>query len=401
MRNTIFIATLFLILCFSFIAEAQVEVTLWHSYRGTEKQALEQVIDNFNAENKETNVKLLAIPYDAFADKITAAIPRGKGPDLFIFAHDRIGGWVAADILEPIDFYLEENIADQFIEGTFAPMKYDGSVYGLPMALKSTILFYNTDLIPDPPKTTDEMIELAKKHTNEPAGKYGLVYEIANFYYHSCWLYGFGGSVFDKNDNPSLNVKENIQSFQFARNLFSEHKVVPPEVSNVLVTTLFNEGKAAMTINGPWFRGEIAEDVNYDIALLPVVSQTGDRAKPFMSSEGVIMSSKSQNKDASFEVMKYLTSLKAAKIMAKVGKQPVANKAAYQDPEIKEDKYIPKFTEQIQYAVPMPSIPEMTFVWSPATTAINQAVNGTSSPEEALNEAQEKVLNNLKAAGLR
>ena len=37
-------------------------------------------------------IETLAVPYQAFADRITAAVPRGKGPDLFIFAHDRIGG---------------------------------------------------------------------------------------------------------------------------------------------------------------------------------------------------------------------------------------------------------------------------------------------------------------------
>ena len=293
-----------------------------------------------------------------------------------------------------------DHIEDKFVEGAYEPMIYDGSVYGLPMSLKSTILFYNKKLIPNPPKTTDEMIELAKKHTKESEGRYGLVYEVANYYYNSCWMQGLGGSVFDENNRPVLNSKPNIESFQFAHDLFKVHKIVPPEVSNVLVTTLFNEGKAAMTINGPWFRGEIADDIDYGVELLPIMSQNGQRAMPFMSSEGVIMSSKSKHKDEAFLVMDYLTSKEAALIMAKIGNQPVANKEAYNDPEVAKDKYLPKFKEQIAYSKPMPSIPEMTFVWSPATTALNQAVNETLTPEEALNEAQKKVMDNLKAAGM-
>jgi arabinogalactan oligomer/maltooligosaccharide transport system substrate-binding protein len=388
---------LFWFLLISLILTAQTQVTLWHSYRGNEKDAIVQVAEKFNAANQDVKIKLLGIPYDAFPDKITAAIPRGKGPDIFIFAHDRIGGWVEAGIIEPIDFYLEEDISGNFVEGAWQPMIYRGSMYGLPLSLKSIILFYNTDIIKTPPKTTAEMITLAHQHTDSAKGRYGLVYEIANFYYHACWLQGFGGKIFNDNDLPVLNSPENIRSFQFAQDLFLKEKIVPPEVSNVLVTTLFNEGKAAMVISGPWFRGEI-DGVNYEVELLPIISEMNKPAIPFMSSEGVLMSAKSENKDAAFSVMKYLVSEEAAFILATVGKQPVALKSVYEKPEVKNDKYLPKFKAQIENSRPMPSIPQMTSVWSPASTAINAAVNG-KDPKEVLNEAQNKVMTTLKAAG--
>ncbi len=70
---------------------------VWHGYRGGEKAAFEKVADTFNKANAgKIKVSTLAVPYDAFADKITAAVPRGKGPNVFIFAQDRLGGWVAA-----------------------------------------------------------------------------------------------------------------------------------------------------------------------------------------------------------------------------------------------------------------------------------------------------------------
>ncbi|HPR16678.1 MAG TPA: extracellular solute-binding protein [Candidatus Cloacimonadota bacterium] len=386
-----------LLLFLSMLLAAQTEVTLWHSYRGEEKDALVQVTENFNQSQSDITLKILGIPYDAFPDKITAAIPRGKGPDLFIYAHDRIGGWVEADIIEPIDFYLEDDISGNFVTGAWDPMLYQGSVYGLPMSLKSIILFYNTDMIKTPPKTTDEMIALAKQHTDAPNGKYGLVYEIANFYYHACWLQGFGGKIFDDKDIPVLNSPENIRSFQFAQDLFLQDRIVPPEVSNVLVTTLFNEGKAAMVLSGPWFRGEI-DNIPYEVALLPIISEVGKPAIPFMSSEGVLMSTQSAQKDAAFQVMKYLVSEDAAYIFASVGKQPVTLKSVYERPEIKNDKYLPKFKKQIENSKPMPSIPQMTSVWSPASTAINAAVNG-KDPKESLDEAQNKVMSTLRAAG--
>ncbi len=277
-------------------------------------------------------------------------------------------------------------------------MIYKESLYGLPMSLKSIILFYNPNIIKTPPQTTDEMIALAKEHTNEENNEYGLVYENANYYYNACWMQGFGGRVFDENDNPIVNSEECVRSFQFAQDLYLKEKILPPEVSNVLVTTLFNEQKAAMVITGPWFRGEIAEDVPYEIEILPIISEVGNRAMPFMSSEGVMMSTKSEHKDEAFEVMKYLISDEPALIMALEGKQPVANKKVYDNPDVANDKYLPKFKEQIEYSKPMPSIPQMTFVWSPASTAIQAVING-KDPKAVLDKAQDTIIKNLKAAG--
>ncbi len=115
------------------------DLVVWHAYRGGEKDAFEKVVAAYNAQNAAKGVKVstLAVPYDAFADKITAAVPRGKGPDVFIYAQDRLGGWVeAGNTIEPIDFYLDQATSDRFVPSTLEAMTYHGSVYGLPLNFK-------------------------------------------------------------------------------------------------------------------------------------------------------------------------------------------------------------------------------------------------------------------------
>src|SRR3954464_5336735 len=92
-------------------AEGPKELTVWHSYRAAEKAAFEKVVANYNkaAAAKGVKVNTLSVLYDAYADKITAAVPRENGPDVFIYAQDRLGGWVeAGKTIEPIDFYLDD-----------------------------------------------------------------------------------------------------------------------------------------------------------------------------------------------------------------------------------------------------------------------------------------------------
>src|SRR5512145_2698213 len=95
---------------------AQKEVVVWHAYRAEEKESLEKVVAAYNATvaSKGIKVTTLAVPYDAFADKITAAVPRGKGPDVFIYAQDRLGGWIeAGNTIEPIDFFVDDEVRER------------------------------------------------------------------------------------------------------------------------------------------------------------------------------------------------------------------------------------------------------------------------------------------------
>ncbi len=148
----------------------------------------------------------LAIPYDAYADKITASVPRGKGPDVFIYAQDRLGGWIeSGKTVEPIGFYMDEATQKQFLPGMMDAMTYKGTVYGLPLNYKSITLIYNKALVKNPPKTSTELVKLAKSLTNADSGRYGLAYWYTNFYFHAALMNAFGGRVFDKDGKLVLN----------------------------------------------------------------------------------------------------------------------------------------------------------------------------------------------------
>lgn len=402
MRRASSLATLAATLAVSTIvpafAHAQTAVTLWHAYRGKEAEALTQVAKAFNDKQKAIEIKLVSIPYDAFADKITAAVPRGKGPDLFIFAQDRIGDWAASGLIEPVDFWLDDAARKTFLPPTLDALTYDDSVYGLPMAFKMVALYYNTKLVSAAPTTTDELIAAAKKATDAKAGKYGLVYEAANYYYHAAWMQGFGARVFDKSGKPTLDSKEAVDALAFAQDLAKNQGIMPQEVTATLVTTLFNKGQAAFVINGPWFMGEIDKGVSYKVAVLPTISKVGKKAAPFLTAEAVIMSAKTADKKAAYEVMKHLTSAESGKIMALVGRQTPARREVYDDAQVAKDELLGVFKKQLETSFPMPNTPAMRMVWSPATTAMNKAINGTTAPAEALKTAQAEVAEHVKGA---
>ncbi len=210
-----------------------------------------------------------------------------------------------------------------------APLRYEGALYGLPLDFKSTILFYNADLIDAPPETLEQLLALARQLTNEEESRFGLVYEATSFYHHAAWLHGFGGSIVDDSGAVRLDTEENARSLAFVSDLVRQERVCPDETNGALVTQLFNEGRAAMVINGPWFLGEISDDVDFGVAILPVVGETGLRARPLLTSEGIFMSATGENQEAALEAMRLLVSTESAITRAIVGRQAVATRAAW------------------------------------------------------------------------
>ena len=241
---------------------------------------------------------------------------------------------------------------------------------------------------------------IAKKLTNAKVGQFGLAYSYGDFYYHAILMNGFGGRVFDPGPKPVMNLPENIKALDLLMKWKEQDAILPAEPSTALITSLFNDGKAAIVFSGPWFLGEIAKNVDYGLATLPTLNEVGGKPmRPWMTVEGVYIAAPSKNKEAAYDFVKYVTDPAQGKVLALEGRQTPAAKAAYDDPKVAADPILKAFRAQVDVAIPMPNVVEMTMVWSPATTAMNTIVNKTAAPKAAMDVAQKAV--EASIAGLR
>jgi maltose-binding protein MalE len=374
-------------------------LVLWHSYRAQERATLETLAAEWTARHPDTPLQLLAVPNETFADKITAAVPRGHGPDLMIFAHDRLGDWVEGRIVEPIEFYADEQLLDHYIRPVLDALVYRDSLYGLPLSYKSTALFYNKKLVPKTPATTEELLALGRSLTSRKEGRFGLVYEANRTYFHAAWLHGFGGWLFGPDGKLDLANAGALKALAFARTLSGPDGIVPAEVEGHLVAALFNDGRAAMAITGQWFLGEVKQGVDYGVAPLPTVTETGKPAAPFLGVEGVMMSAYSTQKARAFEVMRWLASDEVAVRRALAARQSVANVAAYDDKRIGGDAVQMAFRRQADTARPMPATPAMRMVWTPYDKALGAILVRNVDARAGLLEAEKEISRYLQGAG--
>lgn len=390
------------------LSHALTTVNLWHGYRGQEKLAIEKVAESFNLSHPDIQVKLLAVPFDALNDSLRSKIPLGTGPDVFVFAQDYVGSWAEEGLIVPIESFVDESVTGQYYKKVLAAFNYlyPEAIWALPGSFKNIALFYNKALVSNPPNSVSEMIKLAKQFTNPHAGqfgKWGLAYEIENFYYHTMWVQGFGGKIFRRIGStaggspiflPLVYSRPMIDADTFVRDNIVGQNICPDQPSGTLVTQLFNTGNAMFVVCGQWFRGEIDPRIRYGVAKLPIIDALGNRAIPFLTAEGYFLSSGCKNQSAAMTVIKYFTSAAMGKVFAEIGKQTPANKGAYQYASVANDPISQVFVDAASVAVSMPNVPEMAFGWG-SGGALHDTLGGTD-PRQACAKCQADIMKQIE-----
>ncbi len=357
---------------------AAAPLRLWHAYRGNEEKALEAILAGW----KGAPVETLAVPYDAYATKLAAAIPLGEGPDLFIDSHERLGDYRARRIVGPV--------GDALSPGVFSPpaleaVSAEGAVWGLPLSQKCLALYLNTDLAKDAPATLEDLALLRGKL---PAGTYPLAYEIKGAYGLAALFSSFGGRLLDDQDGYGFVGPAAEQTLLLARDLVDQ-RVIPEDVDGALVTNLFKAGQAAYAVSGPWLAADLGDNatVKWRVVPLPKLRATGQPMRPLLTVESVMLSPQGAAKADVRLLARLLASAEAAQIRARFGPTPTARR----DVAVAAgDAPVQVFALQAKTAIPMPSSRAMRAVWDPANRAILKVLRRDATADVALAEGKRR-----------
>src|SRR4029450_9139145 len=101
-------------------------------------------------ELNDVQVNVQAVSKDLQTVFVTAA-QAGQGPALVRGAHDWIGNLVQNGTIDPLQ--LTDDTRAAFNEKALQGVTYNGQIYGIPYAVENVVLFRNTDLAPEAPKT--------------------------------------------------------------------------------------------------------------------------------------------------------------------------------------------------------------------------------------------------------
>ena len=317
----------------------------------------------------------------------------GAAPDLFIFAHDKIGVFAEMGILAPIEPLLADGALAQYLPMTLDAATYKDTLYQLPLYFETLLFMYNRRYMQDGevPSTTEELYAYMENNTGR--GRYGFVEQHSTAYYSAAWIHGFGGSIIDESGTPFPNP-------QVVKDALSYHlkfvKLMPGETEYNTVNTLFLEGKADATIGGPWMVPSAREaGIDLGIAPMPTVDSTGQALAPYSGVQGVhVLKYAAENKtEAVKTLLAALTDPAVGTALALASGCAPANALCYDDPQVAGDELVQAMRATAEIAVPMPNIPEMDVMWTVVSNLLTDVNLSGKDIDESFQSALEQADN--------
>ncbi len=352
---------------------------------------LQKVGDAFE---KASGVKVVVEhPVDA-PDKFQQAAGAGKGPDIFCWPHDRVGEWVKAGLLTPLN--PGKKLQDSVEEQAWKAFTYRGRIWGYPIAIETTGLIYNKALVPTPPATWDEVIALDKKLQTQ--GKHAVLWDYNKSFFSWPMLAGAGGTIYGRNAqgdfDPSQTGVNNagaLRGAQMLERLIKDGNL-PRGARYAEMEAGFARGDVAMMISGPWAWDNAKKaHIDFGVAAIPAVVP-GQPSKPFVGVLGCLIAAPSQQKDLAREFIENHLMLPASlKVLdADVPLGVPANKAYYA--ELSVNPLIKASMDNARAGEPIPNIPEVGRFWTAMDAALEAITNGLQSPKDALDGAAGRML---------
>jgi multiple sugar transport system substrate-binding protein len=339
-----------------------VEIEYWQYVFDSRVQAMDKLIENFEAANPDITVKQTTFPYADYQTRVVAAKVAGQGPDVVQLFYGWTDQFVNGGLIQPLDpaVFPHDEIESDFFPIVEA-MKRGDDYYGLPTAVRSLALFYNKALFAEagvePPNTLDELLAAAKATTKvDGSGNMisaGITLDMAGQDHHwwrEVLVRQFGGVPYDADGNVAYNDEAGAAAMKFYTDLETEHKVGQVGFMDE-GQAAFRAGLAAMTIDGTFRLGAFAGNpFEWGVVELPA-DENGMRSNySSYFANGIGATAQGEELEAAQKFLKYISSPEAMEIwLDTVGELPARRTAAMTEANLADPIRGP-FLKGLEYA---------------------------------------------------
>lgn len=326
-------------------AEGQIVVTLWHSMRGNNGEAFQEIIDDFNESQSEIVVNASEQGmYDEAYTKLLQVVGTDDAPDMMQMGHLR--ETVDAGLITPMQEFIDAD--DEFDIESILPVlrasySIDGALQYMPQSASTNVVFYNADafeeagLDPDEVQTYEDFEDAARTLKEELGMRYGAAFLIDGGVVTS--LMGLRGEPVLNNGNgrealpteATFNSAAGVETMSWIGEMYDEGLTG-------------NYGRSFDDLRQPWYAEEIgmigdttaatimhteSADFAFDSMPLPVPEGTTS-AGVGTGGNGVAIfaDAPEETQQAAYEFVRYLSSPEVqAEWAANTGYFPVVEEA--------------------------------------------------------------------------
>lgn len=363
------------------------ELQIWmDSDRGSAVQAIGQ---KFEA---DLGIKVTVESPQNITDNFPIAAQANKGPDIVIWAHDKIGEWADGGLIAPVE--VSSDFSKQFFPKAWQAVFHQKQSWGFPIALETVTLIYNKALLDGPPPTDlSQLAAVSQRIGKNHPGVIPILWDPRSAYYTWGILASGGGYVFGKNggdynlNNVGIATPGAVAALSKIVGLI-QSGVLPKSCSYSETEDFMGQGKLAMMISGPWaWSNLIQKGIDFGVAHIPGID--GKVGRPFVGVSVTYLNRSSPNGDLAKEFLERylltdegLTAMDKAKPIGVPALISVFEKIAQNNPRLRELK------ASVEYGQIMPNVPQMGRFFSSLGAALQLAADGRLSARKALQQAE-------------
>jgi maltose/maltodextrin transport system substrate-binding protein len=372
---------------FELFAWTNGELLIWMDVdRG---QALAPIAKRFQ---NDFGIKVTIEAPEKITDSYSIAAQAAKGPDVVIWAHDKLGEWADAGLIAPVE--VSNELKSKFFPKAWQAALHGERLWGYPIGLETVTLIYNKKFLDGPPPTQlSELVSLNEKIKQQHPGVTAILWDYKSSYYSWGILASAGGYVFGKNgtdyDLKNLGVADRgaVEGLSAIIDLIKAG-VLPKSVTSGADEDLMGQGKLAMMISGPWVWSNLMKSgIDFGVAPIPGVDKNVGR--PFVGVTLAYLNRSSPNQDLAKDFLERyalteegLNAMYHAKPIGVPALISLYEKMANDNPLLRQLK------ASCDYGQIMPNIPQMGRYFTSMGAALQIATNGQASAQAALQEAE-------------
>jgi maltose/maltodextrin transport system substrate-binding protein len=324
-------------------------------------------------------------------DNFSLAAPVGKGPDIVIWAHDKVGEWADGGLIAPIG--VSPKFVRKFYPQAWQAVLHHNSIWAYPIALETITLIYNKKLFVGPlPRDLSELLSSDRLIRTKHPGVRTILWDYKNAYYSWGILASAGAFVFKKQhtdyDLHNVGVATPGAVTGLSKIIDLVHAgILPTGPVNGEGEVLMAEGKLAMTISGPWdWPNLIQNGIDFELAPMPGIG--GELGRPFVGVTAAYLNRLSPNQDlAKVFLERYLLTDDGLRAINQAKPIGVPALVSLYEEWAREDIRLRQLKGAVDLGEIMPNIPQMGRFLSAVGTALQIATEGQASAQEALREA--------------
>jgi multiple sugar transport system substrate-binding protein len=387
-------------------------ITVWDYYGSA--TPIQPAIDAFEKVHPEITVNRVDREYDTVKTDFGGA----KGPDVATLDLTWLPELADRGQLTDLGQLSSNRINGERFEHVYPSIAIDAMTYeneyvAAPLDFDTYALYYRSDLLtaaglPEP-KTWDDLRTAAKVLTSDAdrngrKGKARMQIGPDTFHFAQL-LFQDGGAFLDTSGRrATFDQPVGVQALTAYRDLLRDGGIYwGPEQSDSSGLDGIRDGRIAMFINGPFMMGVLKDGVpeqagKWRVARVPALgTNTRDRAG-YLGGTGLGIPANTKNKQAAWKFIQFMLRIEQQRgVTEHAGAAPTTNQAILQLELVDPDPFFGGQQPNLVYldalaaARPMPRVREWGQMDAVINTAVETALQGKKSPEQALDDAAKQV----------